>query len=100
MEKTYKAAIDLAQVIGLRRGGGESGVKHTGSSKVYLPLRRTENSLEWETWKREKPVAELVVLLVASGDLVFEIAICRSSILLLRLQTSDFIYKRSLGELQ
>jgi len=32
--KTYKVAVDLARVTGLRRGGGESGVKVTGSSNV------------------------------------------------------------------
>lgn len=32
--KTYKVAIDRTWVTGLRRGGGESGVKVTGSSKV------------------------------------------------------------------
>jgi hypothetical protein len=32
--KTYRVAVDLARVTSLRRGGGESGVKVIGSSKV------------------------------------------------------------------
>jgi hypothetical protein len=34
IRKTYKVAVDLARVTGLRRGGGESGIKVIGSSKV------------------------------------------------------------------